>query len=383
MPLILTDEQQMLAESAKGFLDEHAPVAALRKLRDERSPDGYSKELWAKFAEMGWTGMVIPEKHGGLDFGYVGAGLICEAMGRNLTASPFLSTAIMAATALKRGGSEAQQGKWLPAIAAGKALMTVAVDEGRKHNPAGTAMTAEKQGNGFKLTGTKTFVADGHVADALIVAARTGGSAGERAGISLFIVDRKAKGLAIERTIMVDSRNAARLTFDGVMVDGADALGAIDDGYKLLEATLDAGRIGLSAELSGLSQEIFDRTVQYLKDRGQFGKPIGSFQAVKHPIVNMMVGIDMVRSLVYDAACACDHTPQRALVAARMAKAKASDVAQFCSGRSVQLHGGIGFTWECDVHLFFKRNQHNQFLFGDGAHHRTKLAEVLVGPLGG
>ena len=211
MPLILTEEQQMLAESAKGFLSENAPVAQLRKLRDEKSPDGFDRALWAKFAEMGWTGMVVPEKHGGLDFGYVGAGLLCEAMGRNLTASPFLSTSIMAATALKRAGSAAQQDKWLPAIAAGTALMTLAVDEGRKHDPAGTALKAVKQGNGFRLDGPKTFVADGHVADALIVAARTGGSPGEKAGLSLLIVDRKAKGLSVERTIMVDSHNAARL----------------------------------------------------------------------------------------------------------------------------------------------------------------------------
>ena len=179
MPLILTEDQQMLAESARGFLAQNAPIAEMRKLRDEKSPDGYARDLWAKFAEMGWTGMVIPEKHGGLDFGYVGAGLICEQMGRNLTASPFLSTAVMAATAIKRGGSPAQQDKWLPAIAAGKALMTLAVDEGRKHNPAATALKAVKQGNGFRLDGRKTFVADGHVADALIVAARTAGSPGE------------------------------------------------------------------------------------------------------------------------------------------------------------------------------------------------------------
>ena len=376
MPLILTEDQQMLAESAKGFLGENAPVSALRKLRDEKSPDGYSKDLWAKFAEMGWTGMVIPEKHGGLDFGYVGAGLICEQMGRNLTVSPFLSTAIMAATAIRRGGSAAQQDKWLPAIAAGKALMTRAVDEGRKHNPAGTALKAVKQGNGFRHDGAKTFVADGHVADALIVAARTGGSPGETKGISLFIVDRKAKGLCVERTIMVDSRNAARLTFEGVMVDGADALGAIDDGHGLLEGVLDAGRIGLSAELSGVAQESFERTVQYLKDRSQFGKLIGTFQALQHRAAHLYSEVEIAKSAVLKALQTLDETPDKSAAIASLAKAKTSEVAKLAVSEAVQMHGGMGMTDQIDIGLFMKRARAGAEMFGDAHFHADRLASL-------
>ena len=349
-------------------------------MRDEKSPDGFSKELWAKFAEMGWTGMVIPEKHGGLDFGYVGAGLICEQMGRNLTASPFLSTAVMAATALKRGGTSAQQDKWLPAIAAGKALMALAVDEGRKHNPAATALKAVKQGNGFRLDGTKTFVADGHVADALIVAVRTGGSPGETKGISLFIVDRKAAeargGLSVERTIMVDSRNAARLTFEGVMVDGADALGGIDDGHGLLEGVLDTGRIGLSAELSGVAQESFERTVQYLKDRSQFGKLIGTFQALQHRAAHLYSEVEIAKSAVLKALQTLDETPDKSAAIASLAKAKTSEVAKLAVSEAVQMHGGMGMTDQIDIGLFMKRARAGAEYLGDAHFHADRLASL-------
>jgi alkylation response protein AidB-like acyl-CoA dehydrogenase len=361
MPLTLTEEQQMLAESAKGFLGENASVAALRKLRDDKNPDGYSRDLWTKFAEMGWTGMIVPENHGGLDFGYVGAGLLCEQMGRNLTASPFLSTAIMGATAIRRGGNAAQQDKWLPEIAAGRALMAIAADEGRKHNPAGTALKAIKQGNGFRLDGAKTFVADGHVADVLIVAARTGGSPGETKGVSLFLVD---------------SRNAARLTFGGVVVDGADALGAIDEGYGLLEGVLDAGRIGLSAELSGIAQECFERTVQYLKDRSQFGKQIGTFQALQHRAAHLFSEVEIAKSAVLKGLQTLDEAPQQAAAIAAVAKAKTSEVAKLAVSEAVQMHGGMGMTDQIDIGLFMKRARAGAEYLGDAHFHADRLASI-------
>jgi alkylation response protein AidB-like acyl-CoA dehydrogenase len=216
MPLVLTEEQEMLRDSARGFLDEKAPVSALRKLRDTNDGDGFSRDLWKEMAEMGWAGILVDEAHGGADFGFVGAGVLAEEMGRTLTASPFLSTSILAATALKKIGNDAQKQEHLPKIAEGAALFALAVDETRKHGPAKTAMKAGKHGNGFKLSGDKTFVADGHVADKIIVAARSAGAPGDMDGITLFLVDAKAKGLSAERTSMVDSRNAARLKFDGV-----------------------------------------------------------------------------------------------------------------------------------------------------------------------
>ena len=222
MPLILTEEQEMLKESARGFLDEKAPVSALRKLRDERSEEGFSRALWKEMAEMGWAGILVDEAHGGSGFGFVGAGVLAEEMGRTLTASPFLSTSILAATALNKFASEAAKEEYLPKIAGADIVMALAVDEGRKHNPAATAMKAEKSGNGFKLSGSKTFVADGHVADKIIVAARTAGAPGEEAGLSLFLVDARAKGVSRERTVMVDSRNAARVNFDNMAVTGED-----------------------------------------------------------------------------------------------------------------------------------------------------------------
>jgi alkylation response protein AidB-like acyl-CoA dehydrogenase len=376
MSLTLTEEQQMLAESAKGFLEEHAPVAALRKLRDERSADGFDRDLWARFAEMGWCGMLVPETHGGLDFGYVGAGLLCEAMGKTLTASPFLAASVMAATALRRAGSAAQQERWLPAIAGGKAILSVAVDEGRKHDPAGTALTATKQGNGYRLDGAKTAVIDGHVSDAFIVAARTAGSPGEAKGLSLFLVDAKAKGLAVERTVMLDSRNAARLTFAGVAVDGADALGEIDNGLGPLEVVLDAGRAGLAAEMSGIAQESFARTVQYLKDRTQFGKPIGSFQALQHRAAHLYCEVEVGKSAVLKALQSLDEKPEAARAVVALAKAKTGDAVRLAVSEAVQMHGGVGMTDAFDIGLFMKRSRAAIELLGDASFHADRLAQL-------
>jgi alkylation response protein AidB-like acyl-CoA dehydrogenase len=374
--LVLNDEQKMLAESAKGFLAENAPVAELRKLRDQKHTDGFSRPLWAKMAEMGWAGILVPEEHGGLDFGYVGAGLICEEMGRTLTASPFLTTSVMAATALRRQGSKAQQQQWLPAIASGQSVFALAVDEGRKHKPAAIELKAAKQGNGYRLDGAKTFVPDGHVADQMIVAARTGGSAGEKTGVSLFLVDGKAKGLSVERTVMVDSRNAARLTFDGVNVDGADVLGEIDNGYGLLETVLDAGRAGLSAEMSGISQETFDRTLQYLKDRTQFGKPIGSFQALQHRAAHLYCEIEIAKSAVLKALQTLDETPDQSAGIVALAKSKTSEVASLAVREAVQMHGGIGMTDQLDIGLFMKRARAAIEMYGDASFHADRLAEL-------
>jgi alkylation response protein AidB-like acyl-CoA dehydrogenase len=351
-------------------------VSQLRALRDGRDETGFSRELWRGIAEMGWTGVLVPEEYGGLAFGNVGAALICEEMGRTLTASPFLSTAVMAATALTGGGSEAQKQRWLPAIVAGEAILALAVDEGRKHDPAQTALKAEKSGNGFRLDGTKTFVGDGHVADALIVAARTSGEPGERDGLSLFLVDGTAQGLSRERTIMVDSRNAARLTFDGVQVDDADALGDIGRGHDLLERVLDAGRTGLAAELSGVAQESFDRTVSYMKQRQQFGKPIGAFQALQHRAAHLYSEIEVTKSAVLAAAQALDRKPDKAGPNVSLAKAKAAEVARLAVSEAVQIHGGIGMTDEIDIGLFMKRARVAAEMFGDSGFHADRIARL-------
>ena len=376
MPLVLTEEQEMLRESAHGFLEQKAPVSALRKLRDTNDPDGFDRGLWKEMAEMGWAGILIDEEHGGADFGFVGAGVLAEEMGRTLTASPFLSTSILAATALKKLGSDAQKQANLPKIAAGEALYALAVDETSKHGPAKTAMKAEKHGNGFKLSGDKTFVADGHVADKIIVAARSAGAPGEQDGLTLFLIDSKSKGIEIERTQMVDSRNAARIKFDGVEATGDDVLGELDGGYMALEGVLNAGRAGLAAEMSGSAQQAFGMTVNYLKERKQFGTEIGSFQALQHRAAHLYSEIELAKSAVLKALQDLDAHYGMAGPICSLAKAKAGEVAKLASQEAVQMHGGIGMTDEYDIGFYMKRIRVAQEMFGDAAFHADRLAQM-------
>jgi alkylation response protein AidB-like acyl-CoA dehydrogenase len=374
--LVLNDDQVMLQDAARGFVSEKAPVAALRKIRDEKIADGFDRGLWRSMAEMGWTGVLVPEDQGGLGFGFVGAGVICEEMGRTLTASPFLSTAMMAATALSRAGSPAQKERWLPAIVAGEAVIATAVDEGRRHDPAGTAMRAERHGNGFRLSGTKAYVVDGQAADAVLVAARTAGSAGETGGLSLFLVETGTKGLSSERLSTLDSRGAAELTFDGVEVTADAVVGEVDDGFSLLEIVLGAGRAGLAAELSGNAQESFGRTMAYLRERKQFGRTIGAFQALQHRAAHLFCEVEVARSAVLAALQALDADPAGASLAVSVAKSKASSVARLAAQEAVQMHGGIGMTDAIDIGLFMKRMQVASTLYGDADFHADRVARA-------
>jgi acyl-CoA dehydrogenase len=327
-------------------------------------------------AEMGWAGILIEEEFGGADFGFVGAGLLAEEMGRTLTASPFLSTSILAATALKKFGNAAQRSEHLPKIAVGDLVVALAVDEGSKHGPAKTALKAEKSGNGFKLSGAKTFVADGHVAGTLIVAARTAGAPGETDGVTLFLVGAKSKGVSAEPTAMVDSRGAARLKFDGVDVTGEDVLGDIDNGYPALEGILSAGRAGLAAEMSGAAQQAFAMSVDYLKERKQFGKPIGAFQALQHRAAHLYCEIELMKSVVLKALQELDENFGIAGASCSLAKAKAGEVAKLASLEAVQMHGGIGMTDEFDIGFYLKRIRAAQEMFGDFAFHADRIAQL-------
>ncbi len=376
MPLVLTEEQEMLRDSARGFLDEKAPVSALRKLRDANDETGFDRGLWKEMAEMGWAGILVDEEYGGADFGFVGAGVLAEEMGRTLTASPFLSTSVLAAAALKKLAGDAHKQEFLPGIAAGETLFALAVDETRKHGPAKTAMAAERAGNGFKLSGDKTFVADGHVADKIIVAARTAGAPGEEDGLTLFLVDSKAKGVRVERTIMVDSRNAARIAFDGVEATGEDVIGEVDGGYAALEGVLNAGRAGLAAEMSGAAQAAFKMTTDYLKERKQFGTEIGSFQALQHRAAHLYSEIELMKSAVLKALQDLDAHYGMAGPICALAKAKAGEVAKLASQESVQMHGGIGMTDEYDIGFYMKRIRVAQEMFGDAAFHSDRLAQL-------
>lgn len=376
MALVLTDEQTMLREAAQGFLNDTAPVSQLRRLRDERNADGFDRDTWRAMGEMGWTGVLAPEDQGGVEMGFVAAGVIAEEMGRTLTASPFLSTSVLATTALNRAGAPAQKEEWLPKIVAGEALMALAVDEGRKHAPAKTALSATRAGNGFRLDGTKTFVLDAHVADALIVAARTAGSPGEPEGLTLFLAPRNAPGLSVERTIMVDSRNAGRAVFDGVTLTADAVIGEVDQGMAVLEPVLDAGRAVIAAEMSGAAQESFDRTIAYLRDREQFGVSVGSFQALQHRAAHLYTDIENAKSVVLKALQLLDEGEPRAAHIVAVAKAKVGEVALLCAQEAIQMHGGVGMTDEYDVGFFIKRIKAAGETFGDANFHLDRLARM-------
>jgi alkylation response protein AidB-like acyl-CoA dehydrogenase len=375
MPLVLTEEQSMLRDSARGLISDKAPVAHLRQLRDGKDTDGFSRALWKTFAEMGFAGLLVPEAFGGSGLGCVEAGVVMEEIGRTLMPTPFLSTAVVGASALSRGGSEAQKSAYLPKIADGSLLTALAVDEGAKHRPLHTALQAVRSGNGFKLSGAKAFVVDGHVADLLIVAARSAGNAGDRNGLTLFLVDPKAKGVAIERTVMVDAHNAARITFDNVEVNADGVLGEVDGGAALLEGVLNIGRGAVASEMVGLSEEVFGRTVTYLKERKQFGKLIGEFQALQHRAAQLYIDIEITRAAVLKALQALDNDVDKAGAAVAVAKARAGTTATLAVQEGVQMHGGMGMTDQFDIGFFMKRARVAQELFGDSNFHAEQLAE--------
>ena len=376
MALVLTEEQTMLRDSARGLLAEKAPVSHLRQLRDEQSPDGVSRALWQTFAEMGFAGLLVPEAFGGSGLGVVEAGVVMEEIGRNLTPSPFLATAVIAAAALTHGGSAAQQQAYLPAIAAGSLLATLAIDEGAKHRPLHTALQATRAGNGFRLSGSKALVIDGHIADLVIVAARSAGNPGDRDGLTLFLVDAKASGLTIERTAMLDYHNAARLEFNNVEVTSDSVLGELDHGAALLERVLNIGRVAVASELLGVAEGVFARTVAYLKERKQFGRLIGEFQALQHRAAHLYVEIEITRAAVLKAAQALDSDPERAAALVAVAKAKAGSTATLAVQEGVQMHGGMGMTDAFDIGFFMKRARVCQELFGDSNYHAEQLARL-------
>ena len=367
MPLILTDEQSMLKEAAEGFLSENAPIAHLRKLRDERSEDGVSRELWRAFGEMGLAGVIIPEEYGGSGLGAVEAGVVAEAIGRNLTPSPFLSTGLLAARALIDGGSEAQQADWLPRFAAGEAIAAVAIDEGSKHRPNRIATRAQRAGNGWKLNGSKALVIDGHIADVLIVAARTDD------GVGLFLVDPGAAGLSVDRTVMVDAHNAARLDLKDVSVDADALLGAADG--SVLDRVLRLGEGAVAAEMSGAAQAAFDQTLTYLRDRTQFGKAIGEFQALQHRAAHLYSEIEITQAVILKALQALDAGSDDAALLLAVAKARAGKSGELAVQEAVQMHGGVGMTDEFDVGLYMKRMRVAQELFGDAGYHTEQIAK--------
>ncbi|MEH6563808.1 MAG: acyl-CoA dehydrogenase family protein [Halopseudomonas sp.] len=374
--LVLNEEQQMLKDAATRFMSESAPVSQLRALRDNNDETGFSRELWQSMVEMGFVGTLIPEALGGSQFGYVGMGQVSEQAGRNLSASPLLSTAVGGVAALMLAGSSAQQEALLPKVAAGELLLALAVDEAPRHNPAQVGTRLEAKGDAYVLSGRKQFVVDGHVADKLIVSARSTGAENEREGISLVLVDRTAAGVSVERVSMADSRNAALVTFDQAQVAADDLLGQPGQGFAALELTLDVVNGQLAAELLGISLESFARTVAYLQERKQFGVTIGSFQALQHRCAHLFSEIELVKSAVLKALMALDAGAEDAAQLVSLAKAKACEVAELATNEGVQMHGGMGMTDEFDIGLFMKRARCVQALFGDYRYHANRFAQL-------
>ncbi|MCW0045209.1 acyl-CoA dehydrogenase [Brevundimonas sp. BT-123] len=369
MPLILTEAQTMLQDAADGFLNEQAPIAHLRKLRDERDADGVSRDLWRAFGEMGFAGVIIPEALGGMGLGAVEAGVIAESLGRTLTPSPYLGSSILSAKVLIDGGSQAQQ-VWLPRIAAGEAILSLAVDEGAKHAPSRITTRAERAGNGFRLNGAKAFVLDGHVADVLIVVATA------EEGTTLFLVDPATAGVEIERTVMVDAHNAARITLNEVAVDADAVIGAVGGGEALLEGALNLGRACAASSLTGAGDQAFKTTMDYLRTRKQFGKLIGEFQALQHRAAHLFSELELARAATIGAQIALDEGREDAPLAASIAKAKAGRVAELAVQEAVQMHGGVGMTDEFDVGLFMKRVRVLNELLGDAGFHAERVARA-------
>ena len=376
MSMVLNDEQRMLQAAARDFFTTRLPVGALRRLRDTQDADGFDRAAWREMADLGWAGVLVPEAHGGSDFGYAGLGQILEEGGRTLAASPLVATALIAAPLLARAGTAAQQDRLLGPLAAGERLFALALDEGPRHAPAQTALRATGVDGAWVLNGVKRFVLDGHVADEIIVVARTAGSPGSTDGLSLLLVPANAPGLVRTRVSLVDSRNVADLEFRDVRVEPPALIGAPHTGYALLEPVLDGACAGLAAEMLGSAQEAFDRTLDYLKLRQQFGVAIGSFQALKHRAAQMLCELELTRSAVLAALVALDARRDDAALLASLAKAKACDTAELVSNEAVQMHGGIGMTDAADIGLFLKRARGDQQSFGDAGFHRARYARL-------
>ena len=379
MSLVLSEDQQLLKDSAKAFVDQNAPVSVLRGLRDSKDAQGYDQNLWRQMLELGWAGMAIPEAYGGFEFGYGGLGVVLEESGRTLVSSPLIATVLLGASAINEFGSEAQKSEFLPQVVSGELLLALAIDEKPHHRPCRIETSAVKSGEGYVLNGCKTFVLDGHIASKLVVVVRTSGAIDDEAGLSVFLVDAAAEGVSINRSWMVDSRNSSMLSLNNVKV-GADALlGAEGDAYTSLTRVLDIGRIGVAAEMLGSMQQAFEITLDYLKQREQFGVLIGSFQGLQHRAAEMYSEIELCKSAVRAALAAlddADKTDADIAEFASIAKAKLSEVATLVSNEAVQMHGGIGMTDEYDIGFYMKRARVAAAFLGDALFHRERYASL-------
>ncbi len=374
--LILNEDQELLRDTAREFVQSKSPVKEMRRLRDARDADGFSRALWKEAAELGWAGIPFAEEYGGAGMGYAELGVVLEELGRTLAPTPILSTVVLAGSAVQLAGSAAQREAILRGICDGSRILALAHQETPRFSAYRCATRAEKTASGWRITGKKLFVLDGAAADTLVVVARVSGGESDRDGLGLFLVSATQKGVAVARTTLIDGRNAAQLAFDGVELNADAALGAAGAAADVLDQVFDRGAAALASEMMGGIQEAYDRTLAYLKTRDQFGVKIGTFQALKHRAADWFCEVELTRGIVLDALRAIDAGSRDAAKLVAVAKARASDVFMQTGEEGVQMHGGIGMTDEEDIGLFLKRARASEQTLGDGSYHRDRFARL-------
>jgi alkylation response protein AidB-like acyl-CoA dehydrogenase len=375
--LVLTEDQELLAKTVADFVRTRSPVSRMRALRDAGDPIGFSRALWKEMAELGWVGILIPEAYGGAGMGLADLAVVLEALGRTLAPEPFLSTVLLAGQLLTRAGSEEQKQTWLPAIATGDKILTVAYQEARSRYDLNRVTTkAERQDANWSLSGEKVQVLDGHTADGLIVSARTAGGQNDPDGVTLFLVPRDTPGLTVTRQQRIDSRAVALVVLNGVKVGFESVVGTQGKGTQILSQVVDRATVGLCAEMLGGMTQIFDDTLAYLKTRQQFAVLIGTFQALKHRAARLFMELELVRSSVMAAARAADADDKDFASLVSLAKARCSDTFILAANEGIQMHGGIGMTDEHDTGFYLKRARVAEITFGDAAWHRERWARL-------
>jgi alkylation response protein AidB-like acyl-CoA dehydrogenase len=371
-----SEEQEMLRKAARDFLAKESPMTYVRRMMEDDV--GYSVETWRKMAELGWTGLIYPERYGGSALDLVDLVAILEEMGRVVMPGPFLSTVLLGGSAVLDAGDDAQKERYLKAISAGELKATLAVVEPNgRWDASGVEATAVADSGGYLLSGVKLFVPDAHVADLVIVATRTERSPGEE-GISLFAIDVPKGGVTVTPLKTLDqTRKLCEVKLDQVRVGPEALIGARGGGWPILKRVTDRAKVALCAEMCGGAERVLEMSVEYAKVRVQFNRPIGSFQAIQHKCANMLLLVEGAKSATYHAAWAVANDVPEASLAAAMAKAYTSDAYRTVAGEGIQIHGGIGFTWEHDMHIYFKRAKGSEVTFGDATYNRGLVAQLI------
>ena len=376
MKLVLTEEEQFLQDTAKNFAAERSPISHFRSLRDTNDPILWDKDLWSEMVKLGWPGILIPEEYGGSNFGLTGMGVILQECAKTLTPSPLFATGVLGAYAINTYGNDEQKNSFLPKIVNGEITTALAIDESSHHNPAETNLSAKKDKNNFIINGKKIFVIDGASADLLIVLSRTSGEKGDLTGLTLFVIDISSPGIDVVKLDMADSRNYANISFNDVKIDASCILGDIEAGGEIAEDILDIGRIAISSEMLGNAESAFETTIDYLKQRKQFGVLIGSFQALQHRAAEMFCELELTKSSVMAAMRAADEKSNELQRLSSLAKTVAGETLHLVSNEAIQMHGGIGVTDEYDIGFFLKRARVAEQIFGNSKYHTERYANL-------